>query len=303
MASRRISFLATPRRRSIMRRARGRAITAAVTVAATMLGVTASVTTVALVAPGAAQAATPPATVVLVHGVRGLVADIYVDGRLALASFQPVRSTDPIQLPAGAHVVDVRSAGAAASATPILHTTVVLVGGVRQSAVVHLDSKGRPALTVYRDDVSKVPAGQARLVVRHVAAAGPLRVLVDGRAAGATLTNTRQTEQLVAPGAHRLDVTGVGAATDLTPPQELTYPEGSATFMYLIGSQGDGTLGWAVVSIPGLQTPPTRIQTGDGSLTAPAGSHRLVVGGSLALAAMLLAVVAWRTPRSRPRRA
>ena len=38
--------------------------------------------------------------------------------------------------------------------------------------------------------------------------------------------------------------------------------------MYLIGSQTDGTLGWAAVQVKDLQTAPAMIQTGDGSTLA-----------------------------------
>ena len=41
--------------------------------------------------------------------------------------------------------------------------------------------------------------------------------------------------------------------------------------MYLIGSQADGTLGWAAVEVTNLQTAPAMIQTGDGSSMADDG--------------------------------
>ena len=49
----------------------------------------------------------------VVHGLRGLVADIYLDGTLALPTFQPERSTDPLPIPAGDHLIEIRAAGAA----------------------------------------------------------------------------------------------------------------------------------------------------------------------------------------------
>ncbi|MGH9271385.1 MAG: DUF4397 domain-containing protein, partial [Ilumatobacteraceae bacterium] len=60
-----------------------------------------------------ASAQEAPGTVRVVHGLRGLVADIYVDGALALPTFQPERSTDPLPLAAGDHVVEIRTGGAA----------------------------------------------------------------------------------------------------------------------------------------------------------------------------------------------
>jgi hypothetical protein len=259
--------------------------------------------TVLVLPTAAAQTgASPPASVVLVHGVRGLVADIYLDGKLALATFQPVRSTDPISLPAGLHVVDVRTAGAAASSTPLLHALIELTGGIRQSAVVHLDATGKPAITVFRDDVSRVPAGATRVVVRHVAATGPVNVLLDNQPAAQNLVNDHESEQLTLAGTHQLEVTDPNGSASLAPPEQLSFAEGSANFMYLIGSQQDGTLGWAAVAVTGLQTAPTRVQTGDGSLAGRSGPD-LRVAIPAATGALFLAVLAWRRPRRRLRHA
>jgi hypothetical protein len=255
-----------------------------------------------LPAVAASGAPPPPASVVLVHGVRGLVADVYLDGKLALATFQPVRSTDPIALPAGRHAVDVRQAGAAASSTPILHAEVTFVGGIRQSAVVHLDPAGKPAITMFRDDVTPVPAGATRIVVRHVAAAGALNVLLDGTAVAKDLVSDHEVEHQANAGSHQLAITDPASGTNLSPPQQVNFAEGSANFMYVIGSQKDDTLGWAAVAVRGLETAPTRVQTGDGSLAGHRSSTRLEIAGPAALGALLFGLLAWRWPRGRLRR-
>ena len=70
----------------------------------------------------------------VVHGLRGLVADIYLDGTLALPTFQPERATDPLAIPAGDHLVEIRAAGAAATETPLLTQTVTVPGRVLRLA-------------------------------------------------------------------------------------------------------------------------------------------------------------------------
>src|SRR3954453_13990548 len=65
-----------------------------------------------------ASAQTATGTVTVVHGLRGVVADVYVDGALALPAFQPERVTDPIAVPAGPHRVEIRLAGAAPTDPP-----------------------------------------------------------------------------------------------------------------------------------------------------------------------------------------
>jgi hypothetical protein len=127
----------------------------------------------------AASAQTPTGTVTVVHGIRGVVADVYIDGQVALPAFQPDRVTDPIAVPAGPHHIEVRVAGQAASAPPAAAADVTVVANGRQSIVAHLDAAGNPAITAYNDDVSPVPAGQARAVIRHTADAGPVVVAFD----------------------------------------------------------------------------------------------------------------------------
>ena len=50
-------------------------------------------------APAAHAQDDSPGLIRVVHGIRGLVADIYLDGTLAWPTFQPERSTDPLAIP------------------------------------------------------------------------------------------------------------------------------------------------------------------------------------------------------------
>src|SRR3954470_1247478 len=103
-----------------------------------------------------ASAQTATGTVTVVHGLRGVVADVYVDGTLALPAFEPERVTDPIALPAGPHRVEIRLAGAAPTDPPAVTGDVEVTANARQSVVAHLDSAGSPAITAYLDDDSPV---------------------------------------------------------------------------------------------------------------------------------------------------
>ncbi len=230
----------------------------------------------------------------VVHGLRGLVADIYLDGTLVLPTFQPERSTDPLPIPAGDHLVEIRQAGAAASATPLLTQTVTVPAGFVGSLVAHLDRDGNPTLTAYPDDLSSVPAGESRVVVRHAAAAEDVTVSLNQTPTFDDVTSKAESARVVAAGPYQVAVSAVGGTTPLAAPQDVEYPDGTANFMYLIGSQTDGTLGWAAVQIGNLQTAPAMIQTGDGSTSsAPAGVPMVAV---LAVAALLAGggVLAWR---------
>ena len=201
----------------------------------------------------------------VVHGLRGLVADIYLDGTLALPTFQPERSTDPLPIPAGDHLVEIRAAGAAISDEPLLTQTVTVPAGFEGSLVAHLDAAGQPTLTAFADDLSAVPAGQSRLVVRHAAAAEDVSVLLNEQPAIPSITSKSEAEQELGAGTYQVAVAPAAGGSVLAAPQTVEYADGTANFMYLIGSQPQGTLGWAVVQVGGLESAPVAIQTGDGS--------------------------------------
>jgi hypothetical protein len=226
----------------------------------------------------------------VVHGLRGLVADIYLDGNLALPTFQPERATDPLSLPAGQHLIDIRTAGAAKTDTPLLSQNVTVPAGFEGSLIAHLGADGKPTLTAYADDLTPVPAGQARLVVRHAAAADAVTVLLNDQPAVASLAPDAESASVTPAGDYKVAVTATAGGAPLATPQDAQFAEGTANFMYLIGSQADGTLGWAAVQIKDLQTAPAVIQTGDGStLTGDSGPNPLAIG---AIAATLVAAVA-----------
>jgi hypothetical protein len=237
----------------------------------------------------------------VVHGLRGLVADIYLDGTLVLPTFQPERSTDPLAIPAGDHLIEIRAAGAAITEAALLTQTVTVPAGFRGSLVAHLDQAGAPTLSVFSDDLTPVPAGTARVVFRHVAAAEDVNVLLNAEPALTDVAPAKEASAVVPSGAYEIAVTSLAGGAPLAPPQNVEFPDGTANFMYLIGSEADHTLGWAAVQIGNLETAPTRIQTGDGSTEQSPANNRGTVVLLAALAA--LAVVAGSVLyRSRSRR-
>jgi Domain of unknown function (DUF4397) len=234
----------------------------------------------------------------VVHGLRGLVADIYLDGNLALPTFQPERATDPIAIPAGDHVVEIRQAGAAKTDTPLLTQTVTVPAGFEGSLVAHLGPDGKPTLTAYADDLTPVPAGQTRVVVRHSAAADGVSVLLNDQPVIATLAPNAEGTDVLPAGDYQVTVTPASGGAPLAAPQAVQFAEGTANFMYLIGSQADGTLGWAAVQVKDLQTAPAMIQTGDGSTRQDdSGPNPLAVGAIVA--ALVAAVGATFVARAR----
>jgi len=231
-----------------------------------LVAVVAAASLLGLIAPAGAQA--PTGQVTIIHGVRGLVADVYVDGQLVLQTFQPERTTQPLPVPAGPHVVEVRVSGAPAGSPPTLTWNVDVQPGAHISAVVHLTADGKPTVTRFDDDVSRVSPGASRVVVRHAAAAPPIDVRLGQQVLASGLPNANQAQGQVPPAAYTVQVTQAGTATPLAASQDVTLAEGTAMFLYLIGSQAESSIGWIAQRVDDLQTPPVAIQTGDSGLAA-----------------------------------
>jgi hypothetical protein len=237
---------------------------------------------VATATVGHAQPEQTAGQVRVVHGLRGLVADVYLDGTLVLPTFRPERATDPLPIPAGDHLVEIRQAGAAATDEPLLAQQVTVPAGFVGSVVAHVDASGAAKLTAFADDLSAVPPGEARVVVRHAADARPVNVLLNGEPTYRGLASDAEAGGLVAAGEYEVAVTrGRGGGQPLAAPQRVQFADGTVNFMYLIGSQADGTLGWAAVRVDDLATAPARIQTGDGS-TEPTAQNDGVPAAVLA---------------------
>src|SRR4051794_30257888 len=168
----------------------------------------------ALVAAPAAVAQ-ETATVYVVHGVPDTPVDVYVDGKRAIDDFEPGTSQGPVQLPAGPHKLALFAADAAdGSGSPLLSADADLPAGGNVTVVAHLDEGGNPKITPFVNDVSSVPAGQARLVVRHTAAAPAVDVLAGGKPVIEGLSNGQEKALEVPAGS----VSAAVPAAGTTPP-------------------------------------------------------------------------------------
>lgn len=247
------------------------------------------------VAPQSAVAA-EPASVTVVHGLRGLVADVQVDGALVLKGFAEERSTDPLPVPAGSHRIVVTSTRDP-SGPAVIDTTVDLVAGESVSLVAHLDALGRPVLTSFRNGDAPIPAGQGRVVLRNTAAAPSVLMLVDGKPRGDIVASGAATEVLLPAAAHTVAVMAPGGDSPLLGAQTVDVPAGSSTLLYLIGSSQDRSLSWlAQTVISGQTSAPAGVPTGTAGLKDPPRYDELV-----ALLAGLLLVAA-RTSQDARRR-
>ena len=204
----------------------------------------------ALVAP--AQAA-DTGTVSVLHAVPGLTVDVFANGQKLLTGFKPGTLTDPQMLPAGTYDIAIFPAGKGPSGTPAIEAKDVKVtAGANDTIVAHLTAAGKPTATVYANDVSKVPAGQARLIVRHDAAAPAVDVRADKKVVFSDLTNPKEAAAEVPAGSYSADVVLAGTDTVAIGPATLMLAEGTTTIVYAWGSAADKNLALAVQTISGM---------------------------------------------------
>ncbi len=223
------------------------------------------------------------ATVSVLHAVPDLPVDVYANGERLIDDFQPGTLTDPLQLPAGSYDLALFPADAAdGSGTPLLSADGVSVpAGANATVVAHLTAEGQPALTPFVNDVSAVPAGQARVTVRHTAAAPAVDVRAGGAVVVPALENPDEASLTVPAGTVSADVVLAGTDTVAIGPADLTLAEGSTTIVYAWGSQEAG-YELAVQTISGTHSAPSGV---------PGGTAGLVDDGSLPTPVAALSVI------------
>ena len=243
---------------------------------------------VVLAAPPAGAADT--ATVSVLHAVPGVPVDVYANGEELIPDFQPGTLTDEMSLPAGEYDLAVYPAGSDPTSTaPAAKADDVTVpAGANATVVAHLTETGTPVLTPFVNDVSAVPAGQARVTVRHTAAAPAVDVRAGGTVVAPGLTNPNEATLEVPAGTISADVTLAGTTTVAIGPADLTLGEGTVTAVYAWGS-ADAGYQLAVQTLGGMDSAPSAVPGGSGGLTSDGLPLPLVALSGAGLVAAALA--------------
>jgi len=250
------------------------------------------------------------ADVAVLHAVPGLTVDVYVVaadtaadpttglGAPAIANFIPSRIVENVSLPAATYDIYVFAAGAATTSlatAAITATDVVVPANTSITVVAHLNATGAPRLTAFVNDVSKIPAGQGRLTVRHTAQAPAVDILANGAVAFAGVTNPQEVTTLLPVGSIDARVNLAGTATTAISPPPVVIKEGVNTIVYAWGATGALTV--AVQEITGLHSSPSGVNSGQAGLAADPNSALLGLGAAGVLA--LLAAAAFTVFRVR----
>src|SRR5918993_1379462 len=216
---------------------------------------------------GGGAAAADNASVSVVHGIPDTPVNVFVNGDLTLRNFRPGTVAGPLSLPAGSYEVKVfPAANTTGTGNPVISATARVPAGANVSLVAHLSAQGQPTITPFVNDVSKLAPGQARLIVRHTAAAPAVDVRAGGTPVIRGLTNPEQQVLNLPAASVNADVVLAGTGTVAIGPAEVDLKEGTATVVYAIGSAEQKTLALVVQTISGLHSSPSGVPAGTGGL-------------------------------------
>ena len=243
---------------------------------------------------------TANADVAVLHAVPGLTVDVYVVAANtvaplpapALGDFTPGSLAENVALPAGTYdiyVYDATVAPTTLALAAITATDVVVPANTSITVVAHLNAAGTPVLTPFVNDVSKIPAGQGRLTVRHTAEAPAVDILANGAVAFPNVTNTEEGKTLLPVGTIEARVNLEGTATTAIGPADVVIKDGVNTIVYAV-SGADG-LTVAVQEITGLHSSPSGVPSGQAGLAADPNPALLGLGAAGVLALLAAAAV------------
>ncbi|MFF9287195.1 DUF4397 domain-containing protein [Streptomyces griseosporeus] len=245
---------------------------------ATVAGIVVALSVTAGAPAFAAQrAAGDQATVSVFHAVPGLTVDVYAGDKELIPDFKPGTLTEPMKLDAGSYDIKIFKDGQGPDGSPAIEKTVDVPAGANATLVAHLTADGKPALDAFVNDTSKIPAGKARLTVRHVAAAPAVDVRAGGKPVFKDLVNPKEAKAEVAAGTVSADVVLAGTDTVAIGPADLDLAEGTDTVVYAWGSASDKNLALKTQTITGMHSAPGGVPAG-GSGEAAAHNEGLPIG-------------------------
>ncbi|MDG4821701.1 DUF4397 domain-containing protein [Asanoa sp. WMMD1127] len=227
-------------------------------------------------------------SVSVVHGIPGQPVDVYVNGEKTLENFEPGKVAGPLKLPEGSYDLALTKPGEPVGQAILTADDAQVPGGANISIVAHLNAEGEPAITPFVNDTSKTAAGQARLIVRHTAAAPAVDVRAGGEPVFRNLTNPKEAKADIAAGTVNADVVLAGESDPVLGPADLDLAEGTAAIVYAIGSAEQNSLSLVSQTIEGLHSAPDGVPSGSGGLadtSLPGWWYLTLVAGVLLLGA------------------
>ena len=237
-----------------------------------LLGVAAVLSTAGLSA--APSYAASDAEVYVVQGLPGRTVDVAIDGKTVDKGVKTAAIGGPYKVKAGSREVTFSDGGKV-----LLESTFAVKPKSSWDVVVHLpaESKTKPAVTVFRNDLSAVPKGKAALTVAHTAQVGAADIRVNGDVLFEDVKNGQSLDVVVPVRTYKVAIVPAGKAKPvLLGPVDLTVTGGALNRVYAIGDPEEKTMNVAVHVIrtgSSGSDMPSRVDTGTGGQAA--GVHQL----------------------------
>ena len=261
--------------------------------AAVMVGVAAPL---ALLPFGSAHAA-DDAIVSVVHGIPDLTVDVYVNGDLTLDNFKPGTVAGPLKLPADTYSVEITDKDDKQKVL-LGPADVPVEAGGNYTIVANLDAKGKPTVTPFENDIAALDAGEARVTVRHVAAAPTVDIEANGDVLAPGLKNGDEAVAEVPTDTYDVAVVPASGGAAVWR-EDVELAEGVNTIAYAWGSGEDGNFAVAVQTIEGLHSAPGAVNAGEVGLADPNDGSRAGLIAVLAGALIVMSAAALRLVRAR----
>jgi hypothetical protein len=256
-----------------------------------LVGAVSIVMALLLAAPALAQedARAETTEVTFIHGIRGFLTDVYLDDELILAGFAPERVTEPLNLKAGRHRIDLRAADAHADSEPDVSKEFTVPAGGKLTAIAHWTGVEDCTITVFDESGDALAAGSGKLIARHAAATGDVELALDDQSKGQRLAPNMEIVESVAPGRHTVAVNDVESSRAVVERSRVPVPEGGARVVYLVGSAKEMTLGLLTQTIEGLESSPAGVPTGNSGLAGSSDAVPVLpIAALVAFAVMML---------------
>jgi len=180
-----------------------------------------------------------------------LPVDISVNGGCALTNVPYRTISSPVPLDPGQYDIEVRLSDGVCSGALAIVTTINLQLSENATVVAHLTEQGTPTLTKFVNDVRATDPGIARLILRHAAAASPVKAILSQGSSELELSDIRNSQQrAVEVNAGDWDVTIDVFNSVSAGPLKIALESSEKLIIYALGSLKSGTFEPLVQTLP-----------------------------------------------------
>jgi hypothetical protein len=231
----------------------------------------------AFVALDASAAAQDDTRIVLKHALPGITLDVYFGGPEVATGIDVGAIVDLTQFAGqSSDLLELRDASSGDLVDATANFDLLPPSG-HWTLVAHLDSTGNTAITSFQDSSSQLGEGTGRIVVRHVAEAGPVDIVQGASRPIQALSSTQGAEMTLPAGTIddlQLAPAGDDPSIDLPPIQ---LAAGTTVTVYVVGSLESQTFDVILDSELGQIPPGTIPPTTSLPATSPPATSQPVV--------------------------